>query len=177
MRLTTDSRVLAATLCKVLTKVGTCQITFGERIWFQADGKMWSYRVIDGQYCNYRRVIPNYPDSPTFATDADTLIMALDAVSRIAKTDAGRVRLTVSDHILEVSATGADGEYSSRSMNVGMTGSLQAYVHGPFLRSLLLPHSGTAVQIRVPDNLRPLAILPSDSSVDSVSLLMPMKAG
>jgi DNA polymerase-3 subunit beta len=70
----------------------------------------YSTRPIDGQFVNWRRVMPDLADYTTrIECEAGALIDVLRALEPAAKTDAGRVVWTVADGTLTLRAGGMDG--------------------------------------------------------------------
>lgn len=72
-------------------------------------GTTYSTRPIDGQFVNWRRVVPDIADyAVRIECEAGALIDVLHALEPAAKTDAGRVVWTVADGVLTMRAGGMD---------------------------------------------------------------------
>jgi len=137
---------------------------------------MWSYRVVDGTFPNYRRVIPNFGEPATVEVSADAMIAALDGLAPISKSNNGRVCVAGTSGGVELSTHNGTGAEATRQVPAQVGGEVLVYINGQYLRSLLLPLSGKPATISLYGGLKPLSIRPADSSVASVGILMPMEA-
>jgi DNA polymerase III subunit beta len=73
-------------------------------------GTTYSTRPIDGQFVNWRKVVPDLADYTTrIECEAGALLDVLRALEPAANTDAGRVVWTVAEGVLTMRAGGMDG--------------------------------------------------------------------
>jgi DNA polymerase-3 subunit beta len=140
---------------------------------FEAGGVRLATRLIEGEFPNYRQLIPShYPNRLTVGRDA-----FLDAVRRVKllARDASPVRLAMSGDGLELSAVSQDVGQATESLDAKYEGSEMTVAFNPeYLAAGVDAAAGDEVSLETLDALKP-AVLRSVEHTDFLYLLMPVR--
>ena len=167
------SRALAE-LSKALGDGGEITLRLGERdASFASDGIVLTTRLIEGDYPNYRSLIPtNQPNTLTVGRDA--LIEALRRVKLLAR-DATPIRLQMSADGLELRAVTQDVGEGSESLDARYTGEGLTVAFNPdYLLAGIEAAGGDEVSLTTIDSLKP-AVVRNPATEEFLYLLMPVR--
>jgi DNA polymerase-3 subunit beta len=140
---------------------------------FELDGTTLSSRVIDGQFPNYRQLIPESVEHELRLSTAE-LAAVVRRISLLAQKNAP-VRLAFSEGELTVSATTPDIGEASEMIPVPFHGELFEIGFNPeFLRDGLESIDTEELVMKLISPLRP-GLLESPDSSDFVYLVMPIR--
>jgi len=177
--LAADQKVLVPSralneLARLLPSSGDIALRLGERdATFQTGAKRLSTRLIEGEFPNYRQLIPqSYPNRLLVGREA-----LLDAVKRVKllARDAAPIRLRLSADVLELSATTAELGTASESLDAKYEGADLLVAFNPdYLSAGIDAVPGDEVLLETTDALKP-AVVRSAERNDYLYLLMPVR--
>lgn len=133
-------------------------------------------RVIDGQFPDYRRVIPK--DQPTrFRIDRDVLLAAVERVSLVARRSTPVVRLSISDNTLTLTSREAEVGQAYEELSVVKEGEdNETAYQSRYLTEALRAMDCDEVEMTLGQGLRQGSIVPvGDSSY--IYIVMPVRVG
>lgn len=163
-------------LGKVLGDVGEMKLVISEReASFEAGRTIVSTRLIDGEFPNYRNLIPtSQPNTLTVSRDA--LLEALRRVRIMAK-DATPVRLSMGGDGLEVAAVTQDVGQAHEAVEASFEGEELTVAFNPeYLITGIEVSTGDQIRLQTVDALKP-ALIRSEGTEDFLYLLMPVRVG
>lgn len=161
-------------LGKVLGDTEEITLRLGERdASFEAGNVIVTTRLIDGEYPNYRNLIPaSQPNTLTVSREA--LLESLRRVRIMAK-DATPVRLTMGGDGLEVAAVTQDVGEAHEAVPAGFEGEELTVAFNPeYLISGIEVSTGAEIRLQTVDALKP-ALIRSEGTEDFLYLLMPVR--
>ncbi len=143
---------------------------------FSSPGVEVVARLIDGDYPEYRGVIPK--DYDLFTTiDKQSLIDAVEAICVMSDGSGKSIFVEVSDcDFLLVSAVGSSGK--SKALIPYKGDALAVHISAKYLLMALKALDGDEVFIKHKSPLHPLVLFPSDSGIwdERFEMIMPMRA-
>jgi DNA polymerase-3 subunit beta len=174
-----DQRVLVPSralneLMRVLPSSGDVTLRLGERdATFEAGAVRLTTRLIEGEFPNYRQLIPNtHPNRLVVARDA-----LLDAVRRVKllARDSTPIRLAMASDHLDLSAITQDIGEASESLDATFAGADMTVAFNPdYLSAGIDAITGDEVVIETLDALKPAVVRPTDGT-QYLYLLMPVR--
>jgi len=165
-------------LIRVLGAVGDVGVRLGERdASFQTDGVRLTTRLIEGDFPNYRNLIPaSYPNR--LVVGREPLLDAIRRVKLLAR-DATPIRLTMSADGLELRAVTQDIGEASEQLDANFTGEGLTVAFNPdYLSAGIEAVTGDEVALDTTDALKPAVIRgrgDGDGDGDYLYLLMPVR--
>jgi DNA polymerase III subunit beta len=155
---------------------GSDQVTLrlGERdATFEAGGVRLTTRLIEGEFPNYRQLIPNtHPNRLTVNREA--LLAAIKRVKLLAR-DATPIRMSFTTDRLDLAATTQDVGQATESMDASFDGSDMTVAFNPdYLSDGIDAVGGDDVVLETLDALKPAVVKGSDGSA-FLYLLMPVR--
>jgi len=168
------SRALAE-LQRVLAHGTELTLRLGERdATFEVGGTRLTTRLIEGEYPNYRNLIPSsYPNTVTMGREP--LLEALRRVKILATRDATPVRLAVSAEAVQLTTVTADIGTAQESIDTSFDGAELTVAFNPdYLASGVEAVDGDEVTLELLDGLKP-AVIRGVGHSDYLYLLMPVR--
>ncbi len=155
---------------------GSDQVTLrlGERdATFEAGGVRLTTRLIEGEFPNYRQLIPNtHPNRLTVNREA--LLAAIKRVKLLAR-DATPIRMSFTADRLDLAATTQDVGQATESLDASFDGSDMTVAFNPdYLSDGIDAVGGDDVVLETLDALKPAVVKGSDASA-FLYLLMPVR--
>ena len=155
---------------------GSDQVTLrlGDRdATFEAGGVRLTTRLIEGEFPNYRQLIPNtHPNRLTVNREA--LLAAIKRVKLLAR-DATPIRMSFTADRLDLAATTQDVGQATESMDASFDGSDMTVAFNPdYLSDGIDAVGGDDVVLETLDALKPAVVKGSDGSA-FLYLLMPVR--
>ena len=174
-----DQRVLVpakalSELVRAIGHAGDVVVSLGEReVSFQADGVRLTTRLIEGEFPNYRQLIPSsYPNRITVGKDA-----FLDAIRRVKLLagDSKNVRISLQAGGLQLSAVSQEWGQASEYLDADYNGAEFVVAFNPdYLSSGVEAISGDEVSLDTMDAMKP-AVLRNPADPSYLYLLMPVR--
>jgi DNA polymerase-3 subunit beta len=164
-------------LTRLLPSSGVITLRLGERdATFQTGPKRLSTRLIEGEFPNYRQLIPqSYPNRLLVGREA-----LLDAVNvKLLARDAAPIRLHLTADELQLSATTAELGTASESLDAKYEGTDLVVAFNPdYLSSGIEAVLGDEVMLETTDSMKPAVVRAADRSSERgeyLYLLMPVR--
>ena len=175
----TDQKVLVPSralneLTRMLPATGDVTLRLGERdATFEAGGTRLTTRLIEGEFPNYRQLIPNsHPNRLTVAREP--LLDAIRRVKLLAR-DATPIRLQMTSDGLSLSAVTQDIGQASETLDASYNGADMTVAFNPeYLAQGVDAIGGDEVAIDTLDALKPAVVRPANDQ-DYLYLLMPVR--
>ncbi len=177
--LRSDQKVLVPSralneLARLLPGTGEVTLRLGERdATFEVGGARLSTRLIEGEFPNYRQLIPqHYPNRLTVGRES-----LLDAVRRVKllARDSTPIRLSMSPDALELTATTQDIGQAAESLDAKYEGAEMVVAFNPdYLSAGVDAVTSDEVVLETLDAMKP-AVLRSSEASDFLYLLMPVR--
>jgi len=177
--LRTDQKVLVPSralneLARLLPSSGEVTLRLGERdATFEVGGARLSTRLIEGEFPNYRQLIPQqYPNRLTVGRES-----LLDAVRRVKllARDSTPIRLSMSPDALDLTATTQDIGQAAESLDAKYEGAEMVVAFNPdYLSAGVDAVTADEVVLETLDAMKP-AVLRSGEASDFLYLLMPVR--
>jgi DNA polymerase III subunit beta len=177
--LRSDQKVLVPSralneLARLLPSTGDVTLRLGERdATFEVGGARLSTRLIEGEFPNYRQLIPqHYPNRLTVGRES-----LLDAVRRVKllARDSTPIRLSMSPDSLELTATTQDIGQAAESLDAKYEGAEMIVAFNPdYLSAGVDAVTADEVVLETLDAMKP-AVLRSGEASDFLYLLMPVR--
>jgi DNA polymerase-3 subunit beta len=174
-----DQRVLVPSralneLVRLVPSSGEITLRLGERdATFDVGGARLSTRLIEGEFPNYRQLIPqNYPNRLTVGREA-----LLDAVRRVKllARDSTPIRMSMSTDSLELTATTQDIGQAAESIDAKYEGAEMIVAFNPdYLSAGVDAVPAEEVVLETLDAMKP-AVLRGSEAGDFLYLLMPVR--
>lgn len=141
---------------------------------FSFNNTLFVTRLIEGQFPNYRSVIPGQqPISIT--VKKQLLLAAVDRASLIDTRGSQPIVLEVSDGVLEVKTPSSEMGYAYEQLNVEHSGENGQAAFSPrFIMDMLRASDAEDVTLEFNAELRPAALRPANSS-EHLYVLMPVR--
>jgi DNA polymerase-3 subunit beta len=168
------SRALSE-LQRVLAHGSELTLRLGEReATFEIGGTRLTTRLIEGEYPNYRNLIPSaYPNKVTISREA--LLDALRRVKILATREATPVRLSVSTDGVQLTTVTADIGTAQESLDATLDGSELTVAFNPeYLAAGAEAVDGEEATLELLDGLKP-AVIRGVGHPDYLYLLMPVR--
>lgn len=143
---------------------------------FSSNATSLAVRLIDGDFPDFRKVIPSYLDKAITVNRA-ALIDALGKVGCMVEGDTKAVNLFGDDAGLSVHALGLLGKATAGVPAMGDSG-LQLSVNSRYLLQALKALDGEDVFIKFKDHLAPLMLIPVDHGIwdERLEIIMPCRS-
>lgn len=143
---------------------------------FSSGATSLAARLIDGDFPDFRKVIPEYLDKAITVNRA-ALIDALGKVGCMVEGDTKAVNLLGDDDGLSVTALGLLGKATAAVPIMGDSG-LQLSVNSRYLLQALKALDGEDVFIKFKDHLGPLMLIPVDHGIwdERLEIIMPCRS-
>ena len=177
--LRSDQKVLVPSralneLARLLPSSGEVTLRLGERdATFEVGGARLSTRLIEGEFPNYRQLIPQqYPNRLTVGRES-----LLDAVRRVKllARDSTPIRLSMSTDALDLTATTQDIGQAAESLDAKYEGAEMVVAFNPdYLSAGVDAVTADEVVLETLDAMKP-AVLRSGEASDFLYLLMPVR--
>jgi DNA polymerase-3 subunit beta len=177
--LRTDQKVLVPSralneLARLLPSSGELTLRLGERdATFEVGGARLSTRLIEGEFPNYRQLIPQqYPNRLTVGREP-----LLDAVRRVKllARDSTPIRLSMSTDALDLTATTQDIGQAAESLDAKYEGAEMVVAFNPdYLSAGVDAVTADEVVLETLDAMKP-AVLRAGEANDFLYLLMPVR--
>jgi DNA polymerase-3 subunit beta len=177
--LRTDQKVLVPSralneLARLLPSSGEVTLRLGERdATFEVGGARLSTRLIEGEFPNYRQLIPQqYPNRLTVGREP-----LLDAVRRVKllARDSTPIRLSMSPDALDLTATTQDIGQAAESLDAKYEGAEMVVAFNPdYLSAGVDAVTADEVVLETLDAMKP-AVLRAGERSDFLYLLMPVR--
>jgi DNA polymerase-3 subunit beta len=177
--LRTDQKVLVPSralneLARLLPSSGEVTLRLGERdATFEVGGARLSTRLIEGEFPNYRQLIPQqYPNRLTVGREP-----LLDAVRRVKllARDSTPIRLSMSPDALDLTATTQDIGQAAESLDAKYEGAEMVVAFNPdYLSAGVDAVTADEVVLETLDAMKP-AVLRAGEASDFLYLLMPVR--
>ena len=175
----TDQKVLVPSralneLARMLPVSGDVTLRLGERdATFEAGSSRLTTRLIEGEFPNYRQLIPNsHPNR--LVVNREALLDATRRVKLLAR-DATPIRLTMTPDGLGLSAVTQDIGQASEALDAVYNGAEMTVAFNPeYLSQGVEAISGDEVAIDTLDALKPAVVRPANET-DYLYLLMPVR--
>ena len=177
--LRTDQKVLVPSralneLARLLSSSGEVTLRLGERdATFEVGGARLSTRLIEGEFPNYRQLIPQqYPNRLTVGREP-----LLDAVRRVKllARDSTPIRLSMSPDALDLTATTQDIGQAAESLDAKYEGAEMVVAFNPdYLSAGVDAVTADEVVLETLDAMKP-AVLRAGEASDFLYLLMPVR--
>lgn len=162
-------------LVRVLGGNGQVSVRLGERdaAFETTDGVRLTTRLIEGEFPNYRNLIPaSYPNRLTVGREP--LLDAIKRVKLLAR-DATPIRLGLSSDGLELSAVAQDVGQANEQLDATYEGAELTVAFNPdYLSAGVEAVSGDEVVLQTLDALKP-AVITAPNGSDYLYLLMPVR--
>jgi DNA polymerase-3 subunit beta len=161
-------------LARALTDDTDVRLVLGERdASFQVGALHLTTRLIEGEFPNYRGLIPTAP-SNRLSVDRQSLLDAVRRVRLMAR-DNSPVRLTMTTDLLELRAVTLDVGEASEQLDAAYQGDELTVAFNPeYLIDGLEVTPGDEISLETVDPLKPALMRPMDSE-DFLYLLMPVR--
>ena len=161
-------------LVRVLGGTGQVAVRLGDRdAAFQTDGVRLTTRLIEGEFPNYRNLIPSkYPNRLTVGREP--LLDAIRRVKLLAR-DATPIRLGLSSDGLDLSAVAQDVGQANEQLDAKYEGADLTVAFNPdYLSAGVEAVSGDEIVLQTLDALKP-AVITAPTGSDYLYLLMPVR--
>jgi DNA polymerase III subunit beta len=161
-------------LARVLGMDGDVILRLGEReATFQAGSVRLTTRLIEGEFPNYRQLIPqSYPNR--LAVGREPLLDAIRRVKLLAR-DAAPIRLHMSSDGLELTAVAQDVGQAAESVDANHDGTEMTVAFNPdYLAAGVEAVVGDEIVLETLDALKP-AVVTGSAEKDFLYLLMPVR--
>ncbi len=161
-------------LARALTDDADVRLVLGERdASFQVGALHLTTRLIEGEFPNYRGLIPT-AQSNRLSVDRQSLLDAVRRVRLMAR-DNSPVRLTMTTDLLELRAVTLDVGEASEQLDASYQGDELTVAFNPeYLIDGLEVTPGDEISLETVDSLKPALMRPMDSE-DFLYLLMPVR--
>ena len=178
--LAADQRVLVPSkalqeLVRLLGGGGQLSVRLGEReATFEAQGARLTTRLIEGEFPNYRQLIPkSYPNR--LVVGREPLLEAIKRVKLLAR-ESSPIRLTLGADGLELTAVTQDVGQASESLDAGYDGTELTVAFNPeYLSAGVEAVPGDEVVLETLDPMKPAVVRPGGGDDDFLYLLMPVR--
>lgn len=142
------------------------------QISFEANGNLLVSKLIEGNYPNYRQVIPSAPQE-RIKIERNTFLQTIRRVSLLASDSSNSVRLSFSEHNIDVSANAQDVGEAKESVQVDYSGNEFSIAFNPeFLMAPLKNLAEDDVYLDLIDEMNP-GVVRIDGSF--LYVIMPMR--
>jgi DNA polymerase III subunit beta len=161
-------------LARLVTSADQITLLLGEReVTFAVGSAQLSTRLIEGEFPNYRQLIPqHYPNRLT--VDREALLDAIGRVKLLAR-DSTPIRLSMSVDGLELTATTQDIGQASESLDAKYEGAEMVVAFNPdYLSAGVDAVTSEEIVLETTDALKPAVLRAADTN-DFVYLLMPVR--
>jgi DNA polymerase-3 subunit beta len=155
---------------------GAVEIGLGEGfLLVRAEGLVLSCRLIDGDFPDYRQVIPS-GHQIQIMVDRERLIHAVRRLSIVAHERSGGFQLVLEDGSLKLSASNPDLGEAREEIPVSYTGDrFETGFNARYMLDTLAAVVSKEVALELADELSAAKLRPADDA-DQVSIIMPMRA-
>ena len=144
------------------------------KIHFSLDEIRLTSKLIDGTFPDYERVIPVGNDKELRVTGAE-MITAVDRVSTISVERTRAVKLSISDGVMKLSATGNENGCALEEIEVQFeAGSMEIGFNARYLLDILRQISGETVAFDLSDPAAP-TLVRDMSDTSALYVLMPLR--
>lgn len=154
---------------------GTVEVGLGEGfLLVRSPGLQLSCRLIDGEFPNYRQVIPK-EGKIRLVLERDGLTRALRRVALVAQERSGGFKLALADGELELTASNPDLGEAREVIAIEYTGErFQTGFNARYVLDALGSMGSKQVVLELVDELSPARLQPADDP-DHVAVVMPMR--
>lgn len=163
-------------LCKLLDKAeSTIQVSFDRGYFFAFNGQTQVFvRLIEGEYPDYRQVIPKSVDRLAQA-DRDTFLHALKRVSLLAHEKSRGIRLNFHPGMLVITSSNPDMGEAREELDIDYSGeAVEIGFNAKYLTDCLEVVSSKEVEFHFKDRLSPGIIRGKDQK-NHTYVIMPMR--
>lgn len=143
--------------------------------WFRFGGMAFSMRLLEGEFPDYKAVIPASWQRRVFVPRAE-LEGTLRRVSILATEKTHPVRFSVGDNTLTVKAQHPEAGEAVETLEAQVDGGpLDIGFNARYFRDALSALSSDTVAIEIGDSLSPCLVKPGEGGSDEVYVIMPMR--
>lgn len=160
---------------KVLDGAETVKVSMSEnKIQFEVAGALMTSKVIDGQFPDYQRVIPNISNNKVFA-DKSSLAKAVDRMSTVSSQRGRAVKVSFGDGIAKLHVFNPEMGDASEEVTVDYDSEpIEIGFNAQYLTEIMSNVDADSVEIYLTDAGSPARIHPlGDAS--TIIVLMPMR--
>ncbi len=145
----------------------------GNQILFEFDGTKVISKLLDGNYMNYKAVIPKDFKSVVIV-DKDDLIGAIDRASLLASNKSNLIKFTFNERELVISSNSEKGKMSER-LNIEIEGNLiEIAFNSRYLLEALRVIDSEKIKISMINSINPIIITPIEND-DYLYMVLPVK--
>ncbi len=137
-------------------------------------GLTLSCRLIEGEFPNYRQVLPDDP-KVRLLVDRERLLHAVRRISLLAHERSRGFRLAIEDGVLELSANNPDLGEAVEQLEIDYSGKrVETGFNARYMLDVLGSMISKEVSLELTDELAPARICPADDP-DLLAVIMPMR--
>jgi len=174
----TQGITLPSQACKLISGINSIidyrPSADGNTLHLDGGGLGLSIRLLEGDYPNFRRVVPGYLDN-TFIVASSNLAAAIEACGVMIEGESKSIRLVMADETLTVSALSPLGVASATIPALGDPG-MDLSVNSRFLLQAIKSLGGE-IFVKYKDGISPLMLIPVDHGPwdERIEILMPLR--
>jgi DNA polymerase-3 subunit beta len=159
---------------KLLTSSGTCTISYNSKqCYFKINETEIISRVIDGQFPNYKQIIPKeYSHKTTIETSK--LINAIKRTSIFTREPANKIVMTFDDNVLSIEANTAEFGQAEEELNIESNNKEKIFlgINAHFLHDTLKQIDSPGFSCGITGQMSPITIIPEKDD-NFISIIMP----
>jgi DNA polymerase-3 subunit beta len=142
---------------------------------FKVNDKVLSTRIIEGQYPDYNRIVPNNLDKH-IVFDRIELLSAVDRMSSISSDKINIVKMQISNNSLNISSSSIELGKSSEQLEIEYEGdNLEINFNAKFLMEAFKNFDDEKIKLSMRESLSP-CIIKSLENDDYFCMIMPIRA-
>jgi DNA polymerase-3 subunit beta len=161
---------------KLLTNSGICTISYNSRqCYFKINETEIISRVIDGQFPNYKQIIPK-EYSHTAVIETSTLINAIKRAAIFTREPANKIVMTFDNNILNIEANTPELGQAEEEMTIESSNEEKIFlgINAHFLQDTLKQIDSPNFTCGITGQMSPISIIPEKES-DFISIIMPIQ--
>ncbi|MCL1832945.1 MAG: DNA polymerase III subunit beta [Leptospirales bacterium] len=161
---------------KLLTNSGICTISYNSRqCYFKINETEIISRVIDGQFPNYKQIIPK-EYSHTAVIETSTLINAIKRAAIFTREPANKIVMTFDNNILNIEANTPELGQAEEEMTIESSNTEKIFlgINAHFLQDTLKQIDSPNFTCGITGQMSPISIIPEKES-DFISIIMPIQ--
>ena len=161
---------------KLLTSSGTCTISYNSKqCYFKINETEIISRVIDGQFPNYKQIIPK-EYSHKAVIETSTLISAIKRAVIFTREPANKIIMTFNDNILNIEASATELGQAEEELTIESNNKEKMFlgINAHFLHDTLKQIDSSNFTCGITGQMSPITIIPEKDD-NFISIIMPIQ--
>ena len=163
-------------ISKLLGNSGTCTISYNSKqCYFKINETEIISRVIDGQFPNYKQIIPKEYSHKT-VIETSTLINAIKRASIFTREPSNKIVMTFDNNILNIEANTTEFGQAEEELSIESNNEEKIYlgINAHFLHDTLKQIDSNNFTCGITGQMSPVTIIPEQDN-DFISIIMPIQ--